>query len=339
LIGKDGSFDLLGVRRKAAMSESSLFAEGAPVDYEMWRDLLHSEYGGELAVSEPNAFAGWWPMFGVCGFQARANRVQCGSDAGCNAYRTVRTQRHARLAGLDDYLAVFQWAGTIAVNQNDHAVEAPAGDIVLLDMSRPWTFSSSSRTQRLVLTLPRQSLISHLGFEPQGGFCARTGTLATRLLNQLVRGAIEQEALLAAPAQSYLQMAVYDLLGALIAPSDPFPRQNTDKLFARTCGIIKERFADPQFGPGEAAAEAGVSLRYLQKLFTFRGTTCVHYIQSLRLQHATRLLERRASLDLRQPLSEIAYACGFNDYPYFVRKFKQRFGYPPSAHAGPRRSA
>jgi AraC-like DNA-binding protein len=35
-----------------------------------------------------------------------------------------------------------------------------------------------------------------------------------------------------------------------------------------------------------------------------------------------------------QPLSEIAYACGFRDYAHFARKFRHRFGNPPGAHAG-----
>ena len=79
------------------------------------------------------------------------------------------------------------------------------------------------------------------------------------------------------PADPYMQLAVYDLVGALFAPSDPFSR-HTDKLFARICGIIKDRFADPDFGPCEVAAEAGISLRYLQKLFTARGSTCSEFI-------------------------------------------------------------
>jgi AraC family transcriptional regulator, positive regulator of tynA and feaB len=40
----------------------------------------------------------------------------------------------------------------------------------------------------------------------------------------------------------------------------------------------------------------------------------------------------------RQPISEIAYASGFNDYNYFSQKFRRRFGYAPSAHAGNRPS-
>jgi transcriptional regulator GlxA family with amidase domain len=75
-----------------------------------------------------------------------------------------------------------------------------------------------------------------------------------------------------------------------------------------------------------AAPEAGISLRYLQKLFTARNSTCSDFIYSVRLDHAARLLSRRASLGTSQPLSEIAYACGFRDYTHFARKFRRRFG-------------
>jgi AraC family transcriptional regulator, positive regulator of tynA and feaB len=80
------------------------------------------------------------------------------------------------------------------------------------------------------------------------------------------------------------------------------------------------------------AARAGISLRYLQKLFTQRGSTCSELIYSLRLDHAARLLGRRESLRNGQPLSEIAYACGFRDYTHFTRKFRHRFGHPPGGH-------
>jgi AraC-like DNA-binding protein len=82
------------------------------------------------------------------------------------------------------------------------------------------------------------------------------------------------------------------------------------------------------------AAEAGISLRYLQKLFTQRGATCSGFIDSLRLDHAGRLLLRRAMANTHQPISEIAYSSGFNDYNYFSQRFRRRFGYAPSARAG-----
>ena len=128
-----------------------------------------------------------------------------------------------------------------------------------------------------------------------------------------------------------MRLVVYDLLGALFAPPAPLGSRHTDKLFARVCGIIKDRFADPDISPREVAAETGISLRYLQKLFTVRGSTCSHYISSLRLDHAAHLIERRALMKTGQPLSDIAYACGFRDYTHFARGFRQRFGTTPGA--------
>jgi AraC-like DNA-binding protein len=131
-----------------------------------------------------------------------------------------------------------------------------------------------------------------------------------------------------------MQLAVHDLVGALFAPSDPWPVSRlADKLFTRIRGIVEDGFANPDFGPDAAAAEAGISLRYLQKLFTQRGSTCSEFIYSLRLDHAARLLNRRALLGTGQPVSEIAYACGFRDYTHFARRFRQRFGYPPGARS------
>ena len=125
------------------------------------------------------------------------------------------------------------------------------------------------------LSLPRQSLVSHLGFEPQGGRYRRDGTCAGRLLFSLFRDADQAEGSALSPAESYMQLAIYDLVGALFAPSEPWlGSRHADKLFARIRGIIKDGFADPDFGPNEVAAEIGISLRYLQKLFTERGLTC-----------------------------------------------------------------
>jgi AraC-like DNA-binding protein len=133
-----------------------------------------------------------------------------------------------------------------------------------------------------------------------------------------------------------MQFAVYDLVGALFALTDPRPvSRSADKLFARIRGAIKDGFPDPDFGPVEVAAEAGISLRYVQRLLTERGTTCGELIYSNRLDHAAHLLHRRALFGTGRPLSQIAYACGFRDYAHFARRFHKRFGCSPGAYAGP----
>jgi AraC family transcriptional activator of tynA and feaB len=215
--------------------------------------------------------------------------------------------------------------------QNDQAVALNVGDIALVDSARPVTYlSAETPGQWLALRFPRKSLVSHLGSEPGGGSRRRDGMLAGSLLFNLVMHAANNPAPSPTDSEIYMHLAIYNLVGALFACSDPWSASHTDKVFARVCGIIKTRFSDPELGPVEVADEVGISLRYLQKIFAVRGSTCSHFIQSLRLDHAARLLHQRRS-QKRPPLSEIAHASGFLDYNNFSRVFRQRFGYPPSS--------
>ena len=300
------------------------------LDYEAWRDLLRSMCGRYYSEGiEPNAFAGWVRPVTARGFTAL--------DIGCNAQRVERTYRDVRLDGADHYFTLFQASGQLAMLHNDQAVRLAVGDVALVDAARPVTYFANNGSEpwnTVTLNLPRESLVSHLGFDPEGGICRRGGTTAGRLLLELIRNADKAEGSAFSPADSYMQLAIYDLVGALFAPSDPPISRHADKLFTRIRGVIEDGFTDPDFGPGEVAAQAGISLRYLQKLFTERGSTCSEFIYSLRLDHAARLLHRRASLGTGQPLGEIAYACGFRDYTHFARKFRHRFGESPGARRG-----
>jgi AraC-like DNA-binding protein len=312
---------------------------GTPqLDFEAWRALLRSNCGGEVKVTAPNAFAGWMRRLSAYGLAAAAVKIQWGpaaGDHGCYAHRVERTVRQN---GADHYLVLFQVAGQSTLTQIDQTMQLTAGDVALVDASRPATYLSRHRSvQWLSLHLPRKSLQSHLGFEPQARL-GRHGTRAGSLLFNLIREADTEAAFSA--SDLYMQLAIYDLVGALFASSDPSPVScSTDKLFARICGVIKNGFSDPDFGPHEAAVAARVSLRYVQKLFSAHGTTFSEFIYSLRLDHAGYLLHRRALLGSGQPLSEIAYACGFRDYPHFARRFRNRFGYSPGAQAGYHQSA
>jgi AraC-like DNA-binding protein len=300
---------------------------GAPLlGFEAWRALLRTICGRYNPEGiDPKAFLGWVHPLNICGLAA--------VDIGWNALRVERTDRDVRLDGMAHYCVMFQVAGKSGMTQNDRAVQLSPGDVALVDAARPVTYFASDTSARwLSVHLPRRSLISHLGFEPQGGSCGQ-GARATRLLFDLVRDADAGSA--SSSADFYMQLAVYDLVGALFAPSEPRPvSRATDKLFARIGALIKDGFPDADFGPVEVANQAGVSLRYVQRLFTERGTTCSEFIYSRRLDHAAHLLHRRALLGTGQPIGEIAYACGFREYAHFARRFRNRFGYPPGSHGG-----
>ena len=254
--------------QSAANVEAMMFqsndVSGAPqLDFEAWRDLLRTMCGRyDPKDTKANAFAGWVRSKSFCGFAAM--------DVGCNAQRIERTYRDTRLDSIDHYFAMFQVAGQSAFTHNDQAVQLAVGDVAFVDAARPGTFfanNGSDACNMVSLGLPRQSLVSHLGFEPQGGRHRRGGTSAGRLLFNLIRDADQAEGSVLSPGDSYMQLAIYDLVGALFAPSEPsIGSRYSDTLFKRIRGIIEDSFADPNFGPNEVAAETGISLRYLQKI-------------------------------------------------------------------------
>jgi AraC-like DNA-binding protein len=315
------------------MVEQSCNFVGSPqLNLEEWAALVRATCGGEYQVSDRHAFAGWICPRSVYGIAAAAFKVQWGLAAVVDHAGTIngfaRRRRDALLADTDWYAAVFQVAGQCALTQNEHTVQIGAGDVGLMDGARLSMRLFESGSQWLSIYVPRQSLICHLGFEPQTCLSAHGGTVAARVLRQLVLDGIGRE-----ESCPYMRLALYDLLGALFAPSDPEPvSRHADRLFARIRRIINDRCADPDFGPAQVAAETGISLRYVQKLLTARGCTCSELVYSIRLDHAVRLLARRTSHATGQNLSEIAYACGFRDYTHFARRFRDRFGHTPGAH-------
>src|ERR1700704_3829992 len=310
------------------MHSSGDFLGSPNLDYEAWRDVVRSICGRYTPDGiEPKTFFGKARVRSICGFRS--------VDLSSNAHCLERTHQDVRVDARDHYYAIFQITGQSRIIQHDRIVELSVGDVAQVDPARPVTYRSKKEDDHWgSLQLPRRSLLSHLGLEPR---CPsrRSGAAAARPLRQLLQDGVEDEQSMSVSANAYMRLAFCDLLGALFAPSDPEGGSlHTDRLFARIRDIIKEHFTDPDFGPCDVAVEAGISLRYLQKLFTARNSTCSHFIYSVRLDHAVCLLERRSFLKTSQPISEIAYASGFGDYTNFIRKFRRRFGHTPGSHSG-----
>jgi AraC family transcriptional regulator, positive regulator of tynA and feaB len=305
-----------------------------PPTYDARKTLTSDEwistFGKACAVDfvgvDRENFIGWFQPYSVFGLSA----VTLGS----NIERLNRTARHTRFINLEAYRIFFQVSGRSTFAYRDRFLQLDAGALVLVDPVFPMTIiNETGLAHHMALLLPRRELASHLGFEPRAGLQA-SGTSANRLLLQLMGEALRDDGAANALSEPQMQLVVYDLLGALFAPRRGEQGSTYgDKLFARICGMIEARFADPDLTPSVVAAEARISMRYLQKLFSGRGTTCGHFIHSLRLDRASRLLQRRALSKSGQHLSEIALACGFLDYAHFSRKFRERFGHSPGAHA------
>ena len=75
----------------------------------------------------------------------------------------------------------------------------------------------------------------------------------------------------------------------------------------------------------EAAGEAGISTRQLERLFQiFLRESPAEYFRKLRLRHADWLLH-----NTRKSVTNIALECGFADSSHFAKRYKEFFGFPP----------
>jgi AraC family transcriptional regulator, positive regulator of tynA and feaB len=298
--------------------------------FDEWEGVMQALWNGALNIhvekEKRRSFIGSARLTNLFGLPAM--------DHMSSEVRLERTARHVRTGtGSDDYAISLQLTGKSIALQNDRVVKAAPGDLSLLDAARAGQRVEDGRT--FGFNLSRQVVVSHLGYEPQGGLLSR-GALAGRLLFQMAEEVIKCEQPAPLHGNECMQIAVCGLFCAAFARPKSDLRsasRHTEKLFDTICSIIRDSAADPNLTPSKVAAEAGISLRYLQRLFTPKGTTCIHFINALRLDCAARLLHRRAIVGGKQTLNEVATASGFRDYTHFSRKFRDRFGCVPSAYA------
>lgn len=89
--------------------------------------------------------------------------------------------------------------------------------------------------------------------------------------------------------------------------------------------ITEENIANEQFGVSDLAGKAGMSRsNLLRKVKKLTGLSVSQFIRQVRLRHAMELL-KETSLTT----SEISYRAGFSSPSYFIKCFREYYGYPP----------
>ena len=98
-----------------------------------------------------------------------------------------------------------------------------------------------------------------------------------------------------------------------------------DEFLNRITGIILENLSDEGFGVSELAAKIGMSRsNLLRRIKKHSGLSVSQFIRQIRLKKAMDLL-RQTSLNV----SEVSYEVGFGSSSYFIKCFREFYGYPP----------
>ncbi|AYD03708.1 AraC family transcriptional regulator (plasmid) [Neorhizobium sp. NCHU2750] len=212
-------------------------------------------------------------------------------------------------------------------------LKVDSGALVVVQMDRPWEMRISGNNRILVFGLSDAAMQRRgAGWTPFADpRCYPSKGLASVFIRAVESAAAEMEAFSDAEWQSFEQF-IADLFVTMIVETEASEMRSTPSLaalFNRITVAIEKRLHDPDLSSAKVARVEGISERYLQKLFEQNGESFTHYLRERRLQRARTALV--TSAEIRLPVADVAYSCGFSDAANFNRVFKERFGLPPGA--------
>ncbi|ASM34034.1 MULTISPECIES: transcriptional regulator FeaR [Serratia] len=285
------------------------------VGFEEWLGKINTACGRFCAKTLGPGFSG-----AMQEFRAHALRLSVVDVSQARLYRTP--SEIARSDGAH-FFTVFQLRGSALMEQGDRQTVLSPGDMTLIDASRPSSFTFQRDSRQISLLMPRGCL-------PVPPPCAqRLGAelSAVRLSRQLVLSSMQDPQLAAAESE-----AVLNALAALLRPALALEQarpEGQQPVFDKALALIDRHIQSAQLRPEWVAAELGVSLRSLYRLFARQGLVVAQYIRNRRLDLCAQALRSAAG---QEKLAGVGLDWGFTDHSHFSTAFKQRFGMSPSEY-------
>ena len=249
------------------------------------------------------------------------------------ASTTPQTLRHENHK-TDQLFMSMVLSGSVRSEQYDSSSTDRAGDFAIRDTNTPWTIEHSGYSEVLAIQIPRAWLEGMMGSTRRFAGLTVGGHLpATTLTRSFLSNLLSMGDRLSPLEAERMSSVAIDLVAASLAERlamETPKRLHGTLIIQRAKAHIASNLGDPDLGPAQAAAAAGVSLRYLQEMFREDGRNVAAYIWQRRLEKAARLLSDPAGAHLQ--LGEVAYRCGFVDQAHFSRRFRDRYGLSPRDH-------
>jgi AraC-like DNA-binding protein len=258
-----------------------------------------------------------------------------GLDLSVVSSRAQRVMRTPRTIGrtADDYIIVsLQTQGNAVISQDGRdAVMAP-GDFAIYDSTRPYTLRFDDDFEEIVLKLHGDQLRGMVRDTDKLTATTVSGRVgAGHLLINMIRTLRDEVDSLAPASAAAVASGVVNVLVAGLQSLPACGRTELSSMaayhVARIRGRIDDRLHEPALTIESIAAELGMSVGHLHRLFKSEPLSPSQYLWNRRLEACSReLLDSRRS---RASVAEIAFGWGFNDAAHFSRAFRDRFHCSP----------
>ncbi len=247
------------------------------------------------------------------------------------ACEVVRSRRDVVRDGVDTLIMDVRLSGRSLITQNEREVLHAPGSLVLIDSAQPLNHTFTGKTESVFVSIPRNALQARIGTFVGGAHPLTGSEPIVGLLFGFVSMVAARIHELDDAARNRLGEQLLDLIALAISEErgDAVSALASPRAVAllRLKAAIESRLCNPDLRPAEAAASAGISVRYANDLLAHEGSSLERYVLHRRLERCRRALEDPAQSS--RMIGEIAFAWGFSELSHFVRRFRRAYGMAP----------
>ena len=252
------------------------------------------------------------------------------SDRNLAESTEVRTRENIAADGRDRYGLMMQLRGGRRLSQLGRDQELSSGSLAFFSTSEPYVFQhqrGAAEIEVFTLFMPSRFVDQHV--RDGKALCLRDGSTHVGNLARNTLRLFATDAWKFSPEQFYRSAKAIGNLSmlALAEPDGTERRSVRAGHLERVKHVIRSRMLDPELTLDQIAAEVGLSVNYLHKLFRDERLSVWQYLKMERLTRARELLRAAGPGD--GTITEIAFSCGFSDSSYFSRAFRAAFGVSP----------
>jgi len=328
-----------GVANAAVIPEQTgmrleLSTDDVPVKdrFDFWRTMYCDPIG--LAVEPPED---------LTPFTAQISKVPVGplfhiEWRGVTPCVVRRTQREIARCQSDCLTIRREASAGVGITYPGKEFVLSAGDMLIADYDLPFeNYAMDSTLEHSFWKIPKAALTPYCSpFGTSLPHCVHATDATSRLLSAYLDG-LEREAANMKP-ETLVRVADHlcRLIGiALGAAGDERSDGVREARLEQAKQYVARHLTDPDLSPANIASALGISPRSLHLAFELEGTTLARYILRRRLDECRSLLVS----DPHRPITDIAFALGFNSLSTFYRAFQAEFDAAPGDLRAARHSA
>jgi AraC-like DNA-binding protein len=267
-----------------------------------------------------------------------AGRLQtCAAPSGLS-FTLLESTAPQSMSAMRGLVGEVFWMALILSGQSVldlNGVPAPmaSGDILFGKKGAPCTLEISTEFRMLLVNIPA-SLVQRKVLVPlprhaihvRGG--SGMGRILSGLLSAVAASMDELDETLVGTVEAalppFMQTCVFNQTGELALAGTAAMRAGVLQRIWRT---IEDQLDDAELSISCIAAQHGLSVRYIQKLFEEGGENFSRYVRRRRLEQIRSDLANPVNRDVS--ITETCFRWGFNDSATFSRAFRAEFGVSP----------